>query len=125
MPSSNSFIEEDMIVDAVPMMGGAKKKGFAQMEKAQTTQERPAPTKKEKAKPAEKKTKAVDISGIHDERLLGEIKKMGAVTAFAVASQFNIRVGAAKDLLEELTRRKAIEPVGGNARIRVYRAVAA
>lgn len=115
-----------MVVHAVPMMGGAKKKGFAQMEKAQTTQEKLAATKKkEKAKPAEKKARGVDISGIHDERLLGEIKKMGAVTAFAVASQFNIRVGAAKDLLEELTRRKAVEPVGGNARIRVYRAVAA
>jgi ribosomal protein S25 len=50
---------------------------------------------------------------------------MSAITAYAVSSQFNIRLGAAKDLLEELERKKILTSVGGNARIRVYRAVAA
>ncbi len=108
-------------------MGGAKKKGLSQMEKEQATQNKPAAPakKKEKAGPAEKRQKGIDMSNLDDQKLLGEIKRIGALTPFTVSSQFNIRLGTAKDLLEELARRKVVEPAGGNARVRLYRAVAA
>jgi len=112
----------------VSAIGGAKKKSLAQMEKTQTSQEKDATQpKKGKTKPTstEKKLRAVELQGVNDSRLLGEIAKMGAITPYALSSQFNIRIGAAKDVLEELQRRKALAYIGGNARVRIYRAVAA
>ena len=107
-------------------MGGAKKKGLAQMEKAQSAQEKPtSPKKKEKPAAAEKRLKGIDAPNVDEQRIASEIRKMGALTPFTVASQFNLRLGAAKDFLEELARKKVIEPVGGNSRVRIYRAVAA
>ena len=112
----------------VSTIGGAKKKSLAQMEKTQVQQDRDvAQTKKGKTKPAstEKRSRAVELQGVDDSRLLGELSKMSAITPYAVSSQFNIRIGAAKDILEELERRRVLANVGGNARVRIYRAVAA
>jgi len=112
----------------VSAIGGAKKKSLAQMEKTQVQQDRDAAqSKKGKTKPVstEKKSRAVELQGVNDSKLLGELSKMSAVTPYAVSSQFNIRIGAAKDILEELERRKVLANVGGNARVRIYRAVAA
>jgi ribosomal protein S25 len=58
-------------------------------------------------------------------RDLGEVSKMGVITPFSLATQFNLRLSVAKDLLEELERRKLIALVGGNARIRIYQPAAA
>ncbi len=112
----------------VSAIGGPKKKSLAQMEKSQIQPERDtAQPKKGKTKPAstEKKLRAVELQGVDDSKLLGEITKIGAITPYAVSSQFNIRIGAAKDILEELEKRRALISVGGNARVRIYRAVAA
>jgi len=112
----------------VSAIGGAKKKSLAQMEKSQVQQEKDATQpKKGKTKPAstEKRLRAVELQGVDDSKLLGEIAKMGAITPHAVSTHFNVRIGAAKDILEELERRKALTSVGGNARVRIYRAVAA
>lgn len=98
------------------------------MERTQTQQdeEKDQPRKtKTKATPAEKKLRAVELQRADDAKVLGEISKMSAITPYAISSQFNIRIGAAKDLLEELERKKVLTSVGGNARIRVYKAVAA
>ncbi len=98
------------------------------MEKSQVTQEKESgQPKKGKAKsgPVEKKLRGVELQGVDDSKLLSEIAKMSAITPYAVSSQFNVRVGTAKDLLEQLQKRGVLVPVGGNARIRIYRAVAA
>ncbi len=110
----------------VSAIGGAKKKSLAQMEKSQVQQDATQP-KKGKTKPAstEKRLRAVELQGVDDSKLIGEIAKMGAITPHAVSTHFNVRIGAAKDILEELERRKALTSVGGNARVRIYRAVAA
>ncbi|MFH0848086.1 MAG: hypothetical protein V1857_01110, partial [archaeon] len=98
----------------------------AQMDREQSTQDKTqTPKKKEKTGPAEKKQRGIDVPNVDDQKLISDIRKMGSLTPFAVSSQFNIRLGAAKDLLEELARRKVVEPAGGNARVRLYRAVAA
>ena len=112
----------------VSAIGGAKKKSLAQMERTQTQQdeEKAQPKKgKSKAGPAEKKLRAVELQRTDEARVLGEVTKMGAITPYAVSSQFNIRIGAAKDLLEELERKRVLTSVGGNARLRIYKAVAA
>jgi len=111
----------------VSRMGGAKKKSMAQMEKAQVLQEKKTePTKKTKGKPVvEKKSRGMDIPEVNDSKFLAELTKIGAVTPYAVASQFNLRISVAKDLLEELERRKLIRPIGGNSRVRIYHVAAA
>lgn len=112
----------------VSTIGGPKKKSLAQIEKSQAQQEKErAQPKKSKTKPVptEKKLRAAEMQGVDDPKVSGEILKMNAITPYAVSSQFNIRIGAAKDMLEELERRRVLKSVGGNARVRIYRAVAA
>lgn len=108
-------------------LGGAKKKNLAQMEKTQVQQDKKAePTKKSKGKPpAGKKARGVDLPNLEDTKFLSELSKMGAITPYALASQFNLRISVAKDMLEELERKRLVTAVGGNARIRIYRMAAA
>lgn len=109
------------------VMGGAKKKNLAQMDKSQQLQTKKVePTKKTKAKVvSEKKVRGISGPDVDDTKFLGELSKMGAITPYALASQFNLRISVAKDLLEELERKRLVQPVGGNARLRIYQAVAA
>jgi small subunit ribosomal protein S25e len=107
-------------------MGGAKKKSLAQMEKAQTQEKKVETPRKAKGKViAEKKSRGIDLPNTEDPRFLSEISKMGAITPYALASQFNLRISVAKDLLEELERKRLVRSIGGNARIRIYRLAAA
>jgi ribosomal protein S25 len=112
----------------VSAIGGGKKRNLAQMEKSQSQQDQEeASPKKAKAKsgPPEKKIRAVELQRVDERKLISDISKMDAITPYAVSSHFNIRIGAARDILEELEKKKILAPVGGNARIRIYRAVAA
>jgi small subunit ribosomal protein S25e len=115
-------------------MGGAKKRSMAQMEKTQVQTDKKdeaAPSsggggKKGKGKTiAEKRPRGLQSPDLNDPKLIGEIQRMGAVTPFGLASQFNVRLSVAKDLLEELERKRLLTLVGGNARIRIYQAAAA
>ena len=113
-------------------MGGAKKKSLAQMEKQQTQQDagatkKPEPTKKAKGKTvAEKKSVGgIALPNFDDPKFNGELSKLGALTPYAIATQFNVRLSVARDILEELERRRMVKPVGGNARIKVYKLAAA
>lgn len=110
-------------------MGGAKKKSMAQMEKTQVQQDKKdeaAPAKKGKGKTVmEKRPRGLQSPDVSDPKFLGEVQKMGAITPFSLASQFNLRLSVAKDLLEELERRRLVTLVGGNARIRIYQPAAA
>jgi len=45
---------------------------------------------------------------------------MAAITPYGLASQFNLRLSIAKDLLEDLAKRNIVKLVGGNARVRIY-----
>ncbi len=110
-------------------MGGAKKKNLAQMEKQQVQQDaakKPEPTKKAKGKGgSEKKSAGISLPNFDDAKFTGELSKMGALTPYAIATQFNVRLSVAKDILEELERRRLVKSVGGNARIKVYKLAAA
>ncbi len=111
-------------------MGGAKKKSMAQMEKTQQQtdkkDESPQQQKKRKEKTvAEKRPRGLQAPDVSDQKFVAEVQKMGVITPFSLASQFNLRLSVAKDLLEDLERRRLIRMVGGNARIRIYQPAAA
>ena len=99
------------------------------MEKQQVQQDstkKPEPAKKTKGKTiAEKKTAGIGLPNLDDAKFTGELSKLGALTPYAIATQFNVRLSVAKDILEELERRRLVKPVGGNARIKVYKLAAA
>jgi ribosomal protein S25 len=109
-------------------MGGAKKRSMAQMEKTQDQTDKkdePAQPKKSKTKAiAEKRPRGLQAPEVGDPKFIGEVQKMGAITPFSLANQFNLRLSVAKDLLGELEKRKLITLVGGNARIRIYQPAA-
>jgi len=108
------------------VLGGAKKKSISKMGDSQTTQERKPQPKKSKGKPEfEKKERSMKLPDINDEKFLADISRMGALTPYSLASQFNLKISVAKDLLEELARRRHIRTVGGNTRVRIYQISAA
>jgi ribosomal protein S25 len=108
-------------------MGGAKKKSLAQMEKQQVQQDKkPEPVKKAKGKTvAEKKAAGIGVPNLEDTKFMGELSKMGALTPYSIATQFNVRLSIARDILEELERRRLVTSVSGNARIKIYKLAAA
>jgi ribosomal protein S25 len=110
-------------------LGGAKKKSMAQMEKQQVQQDKkPEPAKDKKAKGrsvSEKRSASINLPNFDDDKFMGELSKLGALTPYSIATQFNVRLSVARDILEELERRRLIKSEGGNARIKIYRLAAA
>ena len=112
-------------------MGGSKKKSLAQMEKQQDQQDtgkKPEPGKKEKGKGktvAEKRAPGISLPNFDDPKFVGDLSKLGALTPYSIASQFNVRLSVARDILEELERRRIVKSAGGNTRIKIYRLAAA
>ncbi len=104
-------------------MGGAKKKSMAQMEKQQDQPDKkPEPAKKTKGKTvAEKKTAGIAMPNFDNEKIIGELSKIGALTPYSIASQYNVRLSVARDILEELERRRLVTSVGGNTRIKLFK----
>jgi ribosomal protein S25 len=100
------------------------------MEKQQVQQDagkKPEPAKKPKAKAVTEKKSVggITLPNFDDPKFNGELSKLGALTPYAIATQFNVRLSVARDILEELERRRLVKPVGGNARIKVYKLAAA
>jgi ribosomal protein S25 len=108
-------------------MGGAKKKNLAQMEKQQVQQDKKDESgKKTKGKSGgEKKAAGIGMPNFDNEKVLGELSKIGALTPYSIATQFNVRLSVARDILEELERRRLITSVGGNTRIKIFKLAAA
>ena len=99
---------------------------MAQMEKQQDKKPEPVKDKKAKGKPvSEKRSASISLPNFDDEKFMGELSKVGALTPYSIASQFNVRLSVARDILEELERRRLIKAEGGNARIKIYRLAAA
>ena len=106
-------------------MGGAKKRTTAQMEKAQKVKEEKSGAKKKGKQSFEKKTSTGAVSKLDEKMVLSELTKMKAITPSSLASQFGIRVGAAKEYLRELASRGMISLVGGSSRVKIYTVEAA
>lgn len=108
-------------------MGGAKKKSISKIEDAQAAQDKKQQQpKKAKGKVEfDKKVRSIKLPDVNDAKFLSDLSRMGALTPYSLASQFNLKISVAKDLLEELARKSLVKPVGGNARIRIYQTAAA
>ena len=72
---------------------------------------------------SERKTSNVLMPEIKDD-LIDEIRKLKVVTPFAVASKFDLRISVAKNLLDELERKKIIELVSRSRKTKVYKVAA-
>jgi len=109
-------------------MGGKKKLSLKQMERTQDKkgdeeEEKKGKGKKEKAgAPKEKKPLSILPPDARSDKILGEVKKMGVLTPFAVATRFGVRISAAKDLLDDLEETGKIHRVSGNHNIKIYKA---
>jgi ribosomal protein S25 len=107
-------------------MGGKKKLTLKQMERASAKKD-----DKEKEKKGgkggggipEKKAPGIVPPDPKSEKVIGEIKKMKALTPYTVGTRFNLRLSVAKDLLEELAQRGVIQHVSGSKSIKIYKPV--
>lgn len=102
-------------------MGGKKKLSLKQMERTQ--QKRDEVSKKGKAggQTPEKKAPGIVPPDTKSEKVVSELKKMKALTPYMVATRFNIRLSAAKDLLDELAQRGIIKFVSGSKNLKIYK----
>lgn len=95
-----------------------QKKRLKQIEKQQRVRER-KDKKQEKAR-VEKTMGSVDIPDLGGEELMDHLGRMKAITPTGVAIQFNIKVSAAKRLLEELRRNDIVDLVARSHNLKVY-----
>ncbi|MFH1327799.1 MAG: hypothetical protein ABIH76_02955 [Candidatus Bathyarchaeota archaeon] len=106
-------------------MGGAKKRGLAQAEKAQKVKEKDIDSKKKaKATAGKKVTSPSGSSKQEDKDLVPEIVKLKAITPSAVSSQCGIKVSAAKEFLRELLNKGVIDRVNDSGRLKIYKMAA-
>jgi len=110
-------------------MGGKKKLGIKQMEKQQEDKavDEKAKTEKkaEKKGPPQKKTVVgIMVPDVKDQKIVAEVKKMGVLTPYAIATRYGIRISAAKDFLEQLEAYGAIQLVSGSHSIKIYKSAA-
>jgi len=105
-------------------MGGKKKLSLKQIEKAQVrSQSRKEGGATKTSGGSETKTKAVGIflPDPKNKKVIGELKKMKALTPYAVASSLDLRLSTAKHFLEELERQGAVEHVSGSRNLKIYK----
>jgi len=101
-------------------MGGKKKLTMKQMERMQARRDQ---ERKERrlASATEKKSIGIVPPDPKSEKIIGELKKMKALTPYTVATRFDLRLSVAKDFLEELERRGIVEYVSGSKNLKIYK----
>lgn len=106
-------------------MGGKKKLSLKQMERMQTKKDEEEKKKKEKDKAGvrEKKPAGIIAPDFKGAKMVDELKKMRVLTPYTIASRFNLRISAAKDLLEQLEYNGVVQLVSGSHNIKIYKAV--
>ncbi len=105
-------------------MGGKKKLSLKQIERSQDKKDTEDKEKKKKEKagpPKERKASSVVPPEARNEKTLAELKKMHVLTPYSVATRFNIRISAAKDLLDQLQQNGTAKYVSGNHSVKIYR----
>lgn len=100
------------------------------MEKQQVqpnAQKKPEPANDKKAKGklvSEKQTLGISLPNL-DDKFTKDLSKIAALTPYLIATRFNVRLREAREILEELERRRLVKSEGGNARIKTCRIAAA
>ncbi|MEM2227146.1 MAG: hypothetical protein QW371_06945 [Candidatus Bathyarchaeia archaeon] len=107
-------------------MGGAKKKSISQMEKAQLLKERKEKKEKKEKTQAGSAERLFRIGFSYDEgKVIDVMNKMKVITPSALASQLNITLSAAKELLRDMERKHLVKQVLGNSRLKIFSVVSA
>jgi small subunit ribosomal protein S25e len=105
-------------------MGGKKKLGIKQMEKQQVKEDddKAKQGKKEKAgPPKERKTIGIVPPDAKNDKIVAEVKKMGVLTPYAVATRYGVRISAAKAFLGQLEANGIVQLVSGSHNIKIYK----
>jgi len=102
-------------------MGGKKKLGLKQMEKAQAREDQEKSKTRQDTSRMEKKTTGIIPPNPNDEKVIKELQKMNVLTPFTVATRFDLRLSVAKDFLEELHRRGIVSYVSGDRNTKIYK----
>lgn len=109
-------------------MGGKKKLGIKQMEKQQDSQDEAKQAqdkKKEKSgPPKERKAASIMPPDAKDGKIVAEVKKMGVLTPYAVATRYNMRISTAKDFLSQLEANGSIQLVSSSHNLKIYKPAA-
>ncbi len=103
-------------------MGGTKKKTVSQMKKEEERRREEAEKKRVKQVIEKKERNAFYTEA--PETALKELSKLDVLTPYTVASQLNLRLSAAKNLLKELEAKKIVQMLQGNNRIKIYKFIA-
>jgi len=103
-------------------MGGKKKLTLKQMERAsEKKDETPKKGGKSTGAASERKAPGIITPDVRSDKVIAEVKKMKAVTPYAIASRFNLRLSVARDMLDELAQRGIIEYVSGSKNLKIYK----
>lgn len=106
-------------------MGGKKKLTLKQAERMQSRKDEEEKEKKKKEKgatPSKEKRVGIIPPDAKSEKIIGELKKMPVLTPYAVATRLNIRISAAKTLLEQLKEDGVVQLVSASHNIKIYKA---
>lgn len=102
------------------MGGGKKKQTLATIERSQEKKPEKKKESKSSGSASERKVPDVfmpDASG----KIVDEMKKLKVLTPYVVATRFNLRLSVAKDFLEELEKKGAVQLVSRSRNVRVYK----
>jgi ribosomal protein S25 len=70
--------------------------------------------------PREKKVGSIEIPDPNSQEVMDALRKMKAITPTGVAAQFNLKVSAAKKMLEQLENGRKIKLEASSSNLKVY-----
>lgn len=105
------------------MGGGKKKLTLASIERTQERKPEKKPGKKDSKSLGSGSERRVPDVFVPDAtgKLVDEMKKLKVLTPYVVATRFNLRLSVAKDFLEELEKRGAVQLVSRSRNVCVYK----
>jgi small subunit ribosomal protein S25e len=104
-------------------MSKAKNKSSKQAKKQKSVQE----TKQRRTR-TKRTIKNVDSTaqlsfGDYSQEEIAEVKKLKVLTPFAVASRLNIKISAAKKLLQTLEKNRIIQLIASGPNLKIYKLI--
>ncbi len=103
------------------MGGGKKRLTLKQMARVQSRKDQQRKERKSGRSTTEKKSLGLTLPDLNSKKVIGELRKMKALTPYNVASRFDLRLSVARDFLEELERRRMVEYVSGSKNLKIYK----
>ncbi len=106
------------------MMGGSKKKSLSKMDKQQKLQAQKRSGKQKKIsrrKTIDETMRGSNIPNVPTKDLSNELKKMKAITPYALAMKYSIKLSLAKAWLNLLNQKGTIQKIAGNSSLKIYK----